>query len=77
MRNIDPLKDFNFTSNDLNLALSQKEVDEILAYLVGLGEKIYGLGRTVTIIGYSSKPSAEGNKSAAILICRGVTVITN
>jgi len=67
----------SFTSCSLN----QASVDNILERLAALdgtnGSVTYGAGRTVTITGTSSGPSATGVINRAILQARGVIVTTN
>lgn len=75
------LKYFNSNINFTSCALNQASVDGILAALVALdgtsGKNLYGTGRTVTITGTSSTPSATGLLDKATLVGRGVTVTTN
>jgi len=67
----------NFTSCSLN----QASVDGILAALLaldGTGNKmLYGAGRTITLTGTSSAPSAAGLLTKAALVLRGAIVTTN
>lgn len=61
-------------------ALTQQSVDDILVALAALdgtnGTTVY-TGRTVTLTGTSSLPSATGLAAIAMLVARGCTVTTN